>query len=149
TAIIILFTQFHTFDIEALFGNGGPVRHSAFLNGLWEAQTGSLPAIWQYVAVAGIFLAVAAKSAQFPLHTWLPNAMEGPTSISALIHAATMVASGVFLLGRTYPMFTTAELDILAVIGCFTAFMAATIALTQNDLKRILAYSTISQLGYM
>ena len=75
--------------------------------------------------------------------------MEGPTSVSALIHAATMVAAGVFLLGRVYPLFTTGELDILAIIGCFTAFMAATIALTQNDLKRILAYSTISQLGYM
>src|SRR5580698_8942565 len=75
--------------------------------------------------------------------------MEGPTSISALIHAATMVAAGVFLLGRVYPLFNQTELTILAVIGCFTAFMAATIALAQNDLKRILAYSTISQLGYM
>src|SRR3978361_899335 len=75
--------------------------------------------------------------------------MEGPTSVSALIHAATMVAAGVFLLGRVYPIFNTAELNVLAIIGCFTAFMAATIALTQNDLKRILAYSTISQLGFM
>jgi NADH-quinone oxidoreductase subunit L len=75
--------------------------------------------------------------------------MEGPTSVSALIHAATMVAAGVFLLGRVYPLFTPTELSILAGIGCFTAFMAATIALTQNDLKRILAYSTISQLGFM
>jgi NADH-quinone oxidoreductase subunit L len=75
--------------------------------------------------------------------------MEGPTSVSALIHAATMVAAGVFLLGRVYPLFNITELDILAVVGCFTAFLAATIALTQNDLKRILAYSTISQLGYM
>jgi NADH-quinone oxidoreductase subunit L len=108
-----------------------------------------LPPAWQYVTCAGIFLALAAKSAQFPLHTWLPDAMEGPTSVSALIHAATMVAAGVFLLGRVYPMFTPIELTILAVIGCFTAFMAATIALTQNDLKRILAYSTISQLGFM
>ena len=74
---------------------------------------------------------------------------KGPTSVSALIHAATMVAAGVFLLGRVYPIFTGQELTILAVIGCFTAFMAATIALTQNDLKRILAYSTISQLGFM
>jgi NADH-quinone oxidoreductase subunit L len=75
--------------------------------------------------------------------------MEGPTSVSALIHAATMVAAGVFLLGRVYPFFSPDELTILAAVGCFTAFMAATIALTQNDLKRILAYSTISQLGYM
>ncbi|MDR3693333.1 proton-conducting transporter membrane subunit, partial [Mucilaginibacter sp.] len=108
-----------------------------------------LPAIWQYIAFAGIFLAVAAKSAQFPLHTWLPDAMEGPTSVSALIHAATMVAAGVFLLGRVYPLFNDTELTILAIVGCFTTFMASTIALTQNDLKRILAYSTISQLGYM
>jgi NADH-quinone oxidoreductase subunit L len=108
-----------------------------------------MPAVWQYIACAGIIMAVAAKSAQFPLHTWLPDAMEGPTSVSALIHAATMVAAGVFLLGRFYPFFNGYELNALAIIGCFTAFMAATIALTQNDLKRILAYSTISQLGFM
>ncbi|WP_299516123.1 NADH-quinone oxidoreductase subunit L [Mucilaginibacter sp.] len=149
TAIIILFAQYHTFDITQLFGDGGLVSQSTITNGLWISPVGSLPAIWQYVACGGIFLGVAAKSAQFPLHTWLPDAMEGPTSVSALIHAATMVAAGVFLLGRVYPIFNTTELDILAVIGCFTAFMAATIALTQNDLKRILAYSTISQLGFM
>ena len=148
-AIIILFTQFHTADLIQLFGNNGLVMQSFIKNNQWIASTGQLPAIWQYVACGGIFLAVAAKSAQFPLHTWLPDAMEGPTSVSALIHAATMVAAGVFLLGRVYPMFNTVELNILAVIGCFTAFMAATIALTQNDLKRILAYSTISQLGFM
>ena len=149
SAIIILFTQFHTFDIVQLFAQKGLIAQSVIKNGLWIAPTGQMPAIWQYVACGGVFLAVAAKSAQFPLHTWLPDAMEGPTSVSALIHAATMVAAGVFLLGRVYPMFTDAELTILAVIGCFTAFMAATIALTQNDLKRILAYSTISQLGFM
>jgi NADH-quinone oxidoreductase subunit L len=137
-AILILFAQYHTADIARLFGNNALVR-----------GTDQIPALWQYIACAGIFLGVAAKSAQFPLHTWLPDAMEGPTSVSALIHAATMVAAGVFLLGRVYPMFNSTELDILAVIGCFTAFMAATIALTQNDLKRILAYSTISQLGFM
>jgi len=166
TAIIILFAMFHTFDIEKLFGPDGLVGKSSFITAQIEfngqptrfesvwilfASSGNraLPAIWQYIAFAGIFLAVAAKSAQFPLHTWLPDAMEGPTSVSALIHAATMVAAGVFLLGRVYPMFNSTELTILAVVGCFTAFMAATIALTQNDLKRILAYSTISQLGYM
>lgn len=148
-AIIILFTQFHTANLVQLFGNNGLVAQSFTKNNQWIASTGQLPAVWQYVAFGGIFLAVAAKSAQFPLHTWLPDAMEGPTSVSALIHAATMVAAGVFLLGRVYPMFNTTELNILAVIGCFTAFMAATIALTQNDLKRILAYSTISQLGFM
>jgi NADH-quinone oxidoreductase subunit L len=138
-AIAILFVVYRTFDIEQLFGSDALIRSAAF----------ELPGGWQYVACGGIFLAVAAKSAQFPLHTWLPDAMEGPTSISALIHAATMVAAGVFLLGRVYPMFNSQELIVLAVIGCFTAFMAATIALTQNDLKRILAYSTISQLGFM
>jgi NADH-quinone oxidoreductase subunit L len=149
TAILILFAQYHTFDITQLFGEGGLVSQSTIANGLWVSPNGSLPAVWQYVAFGGIFLGVAAKSAQFPLHTWLPDAMEGPTSVSALIHAATMVAAGVFLLGRVYPVFNTQELDVLAIIGCFTAFLAATIALTQNDMKRILAYSTISQLGFM
>jgi NADH-quinone oxidoreductase subunit L len=149
TAIIILFAQYRTFDIVQLFGADGLISQSTIQNGLWVTPAGSLPAIWQYIACGGIMLGVAAKSAQFPLHTWLPDAMEGPTSVSALIHAATMVAAGVFLLGRVYPIFNTAELDILAIVGCFTAFMAATIALTQNDLKRILAYSTISQLGFM
>lgn len=139
TAILLIFSTYHTFDLDSLFG-----QHAALLN-----STISFNDAWHYVAFAGIFLAVAAKSAQFPLHTWLPDAMEGPTSVSALIHAATMVAAGVFLLGRVYPMFNSAELTFLAIAGCFTAFMAATIALTQNDLKRILAYSTISQLGYM
>jgi NADH-quinone oxidoreductase subunit L len=148
-AIFILFAQYRTFDIVQLFGDGGLVSQSVTKFGFWTGPIRGLPVVWQYIACGGIFLAVAAKSAQFPLHTWLPDAMEGPTSVSALIHAATMVAAGVFLLGRVYPLFTTGELDVLAVIGCFTAFMAATIALTQNDLKRILAYSTISQLGYM
>ncbi|MES2276838.1 MAG: NADH-quinone oxidoreductase subunit L [Bacteroidota bacterium] len=144
-AIMVLYAHFHTFDIDALFGNNALVIKDT----LWMNQNTAMPAVWQYIACGGIIMAVAAKSAQFPLHTWLPDAMEGPTSVSALIHAATMVAAGVFLLGRFYPFFNTAELNALAIIGCFTAFMAATIALTQNDLKRILAYSTISQLGFM
>ncbi len=148
-AILILFAQFGTFDMVQLFGEGGLVGQSFIQDVSWVTPAGSIAATWQYVACAGIFLGVAAKSAQFPLHTWLPDAMEGPTSVSALIHAATMVAAGVFLLGRVYPLFSPEELIILAAIGSFTAFMAATIALTQNDLKRILAYSTISQLGYM
>lgn len=149
TAVLILFAQYHTFDLAQLFGDKGLVSQSVIKDGVWLAPTGHLPAVWQYLACGGIFLGVSAKSAQFPLHTWLPDAMEGPTSVSALIHAATMVAAGVFLLGRVYPMFNDAEHTVLTIIGCFTAFMGATIAITQNDLKRILAYSTISQLGYM
>ena len=91
------------------------------------------------------------KSGQFPLHSWLPDAMEGPTPVSALIHAATMVAAGVFLVARFYPIFQEAQhtLTVVALIGAFTAFMAATMGLVMNDIKRVMAYSTISQLGYM
>jgi NADH-quinone oxidoreductase subunit L len=98
-----------------------------------------------------LFVAAAAKSAQFPLHVWLPDAMEGPTPVSALIHAATMVTAGVYLVARTAPLFTRApaSLAVVAGIGGFTALFAATIACVQTDIKRVLAYSTISQLGYM
>ena len=91
------------------------------------------------------------KSAQFPLHVWLPDAMEGPTPVSALIHAATMVNAGVYFIARTSPLFASAPsaLLIVAAIGIFTAILAASIALTQKDIKRVLAYSTLSQLGYM
>jgi NADH-quinone oxidoreductase subunit L len=108
-----------------------------------------MPEIWLSIAGFSFFLGAMAKSAQFPLHTWLPDAMEGPTSISSLLHAATMVAAGVFLIARIYSVFDPLVLDIMVWIGAFTAFMATTIALTQNDIKRILAYSTISQLGFM
>jgi NADH-quinone oxidoreductase subunit L len=97
----------------------------------------------------GIFCGCIGKSAQFPLHVWLPDAMEGPTPVSALVHSATMVAAGVYLTGRFYPMFLPEVLVVIATIGCITLFMAATIALTATDIKRVLAYSTISQLGYM
>lgn len=98
-----------------------------------------------------VFLGPVAKSAQFPLHVWLPDAMEGPTPISALIHAATMVAAGVFLIARMYPVFEhiPAAMNTIAWTGAFTAFLGASIALTQNDIKKGLAYSTVSQLGYM
>jgi NADH-quinone oxidoreductase subunit L len=99
-----------------------------------------------------IFCGTVGKSAQFPLHVWLPDAMEGPTPVSALIHAATMVAAGVFLVARTYPIFLAdggAALAVVAFIGAFTALFAATIAVAQHDIKRILAYSTLSQLGFM
>lgn len=135
--ILLVYSHCHTFDMVALF-DSHPLANLTDLNAGW-------------ITVAGICLlcGAIAKSAQFPLYTWLPDAMEGPTSVSALIHAATMVAAGIFLLGRVYPIFNTDVLIIIAIIGCFTAFMAASIALTQNDLKRILAYSTISQLGFM
>ena len=98
-----------------------------------------------------IFLGPVAKSAQFPLHVWLPDAMEGPTPISALIHAATMVAAGVFLVARMYPVFEHIPtlMTIIAWTGAITSFIGATIAITQNDIKKGLAYSTMSQLGYM
>lgn len=101
------------------------------------------------VAGLGIFCGCVGKSAQFPLHVWLPDAMEGPTPVSALVHSATMVAAGVFLVGRFYPIFTPEVLLVIAIIGTITLFMAATIAITATDIKRVLAYSTVSQLGYM
>jgi NADH-quinone oxidoreductase subunit L len=98
-----------------------------------------------------LFFGATGKSAQFPLHVWLPDAMEGPTPVSALIHAATMVTAGVYMVARSSALFqlTPAASAAVAAIGALTAFFAATIALTQNDIKRVLAYSTVSQLGYM
>jgi NADH-quinone oxidoreductase subunit L len=96
-----------------------------------------------------IFCGAMGKSAQFPLHVWLPDAMEGPTPVSALIHAATMVAAGVYMLCRTLFLFNADSLHVIAYIGGFTALLAALIAVQQNDIKRIIAYSTLSQLGYM
>ena len=117
---------------------------------------------WWILSMAGLiavllFFGAMGKSAQFPLHVWLPDAMEGPTPVSALIHAATMVAAGVFMVGRMFPLFTagaveggsTPALDFVMWIGCFTAVFSATIAVGQFDIKRVLAYSTCSQLGYM
>jgi NAD(P)H-quinone oxidoreductase subunit 5 len=114
-------------------------------------NTGSLSAGLAAVFAILVFLGPMAKSAQFPLHVWLPDAMEGPTPISALIHAATMVAAGVFLVARMYPVFEhiPTVMTVIAYTGAFTAFMGATIAITQNDIKKGLAFSTMSQLGYM
>ena len=97
----------------------------------------------------GLFMGAVGKSSQFPLHIWLPDAMEGPTPVSALMHAATMVAAGVYLSVRLFPLFTPEALLFIAYTGGFTAIFAATIAITQNDIKKVLAYSTVSQLGYM
>ena len=98
----------------------------------------------------GFLIGAIGKSAQFPLHNWLPDAMEGPTSVSALIHSATMVTAGVFLISRLFPLFQQSDImTLVSIIGAITSFIAATMALTSTDIKRVLAYSTISQLGYM
>lgn len=105
---------------------------------------------WMLVlAGIGIFLGCVGKSAQFPLQVWLPDAMEGPTPVSALVHSATMVAAGVYLVGRVYPLFAPEVLMTIAYVGAITAFIAATIAIVQTDIKKVLAYSTVSQLGFM
>src|SRR5256884_1283653 len=98
-----------------------------------------------------LFIGAMGKSAQFLLHTWLPDAMEGPTPVSALIHAATMVTAGVFMVARLSPLYEAATYarDVVIIIGAITAFFAASVGLVQNDIKRIIAYSTCSQLGYM
>ncbi|MFN0156811.1 MAG: NADH-quinone oxidoreductase subunit L [Bacteroidota bacterium] len=135
--IMILFATFHTFGLNEIFEgiNSGTIPYGS--EG-WLTAAGVL-----------IFCGAVGKSAQFPLHVWLPDAMEGPTPVSALIHAATMVAAGVYLVARTFPLMTADALTAIAYIGAITAFISATIAIAQNDIKKVLAYSTISQLGYM
>jgi NADH-quinone oxidoreductase subunit L len=116
-----------------------------------KVASGAIPPAILTLAAVGVFCGAVGKSAQFPLHVWLPDAMEGPTPVSALIHAATMVAAGVYLVARSMNLFV-ASADaamIVACIGLITSFLAASIGLVQNDIKRILAYSTVSQLGYM
>ena len=149
-AIIYLFFQADNFAADGL--NALHIPH------IWEAAApvaaggagivagGAL--LWLCL---GLFAGAAGKSGQFPLHTWLPDAMEGPTPVSALIHAATMVAAGVFLVGRFFPVFAESQVAmmVVALIGAFTAVFAATMGLAANDIKRVMAYSTVSQLGYM
>jgi NADH:ubiquinone oxidoreductase subunit 5 (subunit L)/multisubunit Na+/H+ antiporter MnhA subunit len=131
--------------IRAIRGFDAVVVHEKVKD--WRAQGYGY---WLLViAGLGIFCGCVGKSAQFPLHVWLPDAMEGPTPVSALIHAATMVAAGVYLVGRFYPVFTPEVLLVIACVGCITLFLAATIALVATDIKRVLAYSTVSQLGFM
>ncbi|MET3697115.1 NADH dehydrogenase subunit L [Bacillus oleivorans] len=115
------------------------------------AETGLLSGTIAILCALLIFIGAVGKSGQFPLHTWLPDAMEGPTPVSALIHAATMVAAGVYLVAILFPLFSLSETAMYTVscLGGFTAIFAASIALVQNDIKRVLAYSTVSQLGYM
>ncbi len=135
-AILVLYYNTGTFNIGEL--------HELAIAGILAGTTLTWAAI-------GIFSGAMGKSAQFPLHIWLPDAMEGPTPVSALIHSATMVSAGVFLVARTFPLFehSTQALTTVAVIGGFTAIFAASMGLVMNDMKRVLAYSTISQLGYM
>jgi NADH-quinone oxidoreductase subunit L len=135
TGVILLFVKFGTFNFGELAG---------LIPGANGAASLALIA-------ALIFIGPIGKSAQFPLHVWLPDAMEGPTPVSALIHAATMVAAGVYLIARGFILFESVHGVLLAMayIGGFTAIFAASIALVQDDIKRILAFSTLSQLGYM
>ncbi|MHB8840723.1 MAG: NADH-quinone oxidoreductase subunit L [Candidatus Aquicultor sp.] len=130
--LVLLYITAGTLDMDKVFGMHIPEATAALISILF-------------------FCGAVGKSAQFPLHVWLPDAMEGPTPVSALIHAATMVAAGVYLVARSYPLFEMGpvSLEVVAIIGTITAFMAATIALTATDIKKVLAYSTISQLGYM
>lgn len=135
--IMIVWMQFATTTFHGVFSAIGSGT-IPFGSDAWLTAAGIL-----------IFCGAVGKSAQFPLHVWLPDAMEGPTPVSALIHAATMVAAGVYLIARTFPMLTADALMVIAYIGAITAFISATVAMVQNDIKKILAYSTISQLGYM
>jgi NADH-quinone oxidoreductase subunit L len=135
--VMIIFFTFRTFTFDVIFA---------------AISSGHIPMGsegWLTAAGILIFCGAIGKSAQFPLHVWLPDAMEGPTPVSALIHAATMVAAGVYLVARVFVFFTADALTVITYIGAITAFVAATIAITQNDIKKVLAYSTISQLGYM
>lgn len=135
-ALLLIWTRGGTFQIDEI--------HELVISGALSAST----VTWFGL---GLFAGAAGKSAQFPLHVWLPDAMEGPTPVSALIHAATMVAAGVYLVGRFYPVYehSADAREFLAWIGAVTALVAATIAVVQTDFKRVLAYSTVSQLGYM
>ena len=133
--------------ILMVWGLLGSLNFSALQN----AMLSNPAALGASATIAGllIFCGAAGKSAQFPLHVWLPDAMEGPTPVSALIHAATMVAAGVYMLCRTLFLYNADALHVIAYIGGFTALLAALMAVQQNDIKRIIAYSTLSQLGYM
>lgn len=135
--IMILFMTYGSFMFEDIFAG---------------IASGTLPfnnPTMLTLAGIGIFMGAMGKSAQWPLHVWLPDAMEGPTPVSALIHAATMVAAGVYLVAKVFWMFTADALTFIAIIGTITAFVSATIAITQVDFKKVLAYSTVSQLGFM
>jgi len=143
--VMLIFAIFGTLQYQEVFA-GAASQAALTLNVGGHWQVGVLTMICLL-----LFAGAVGKSAQFPLHVWLPDAMEGPTPISALIHAATMVTAGVFMVARLAPLYnlSPAAMDVVAVTGGFTAIFAATIAITQNDIKRVVAYSTVSQLGYM
>lgn len=146
--LAILYLFFHANTLGAQDINGGAFD----IDSINQAAKSGLLGVGVITWIAmGIFAGAAGKSAQFPLHVWLPDAMEGPTPVSALIHAATMVVAGVFLVARFFPLFEASPtaMTIVALIGGFTAIFAATMGLVMNDIKRVLAYSTVSQLGYM
>ncbi|MFE8698082.1 NADH-quinone oxidoreductase subunit L [Cytobacillus sp. FJAT-53684] len=134
--MILLFWQVGSFEYDEIFA---------------AVEAGAVSTTMITLTAILIFIGAMGKSGQFPLHTWLPDAMEGPTPVSALIHAATMVAAGVYLVASLFPLFTASETALMtvAIIGAFTAIFAASIGLVQKDIKRVLAYSTVSQLGYM
>src|SRR5688500_12300279 len=131
-------------SLWAILGNAGTLNEGSL-----PIPGGAITAGLLTVIGVGLFFGAVGKSAQFPLHVWLPDAMEGPTPVSALIHAATMVAAGVYLVGRIFPILTPDAKLFIAIIGCITLTMAALIACAQTDIKKVLAYSTLSQLGYM
>ncbi|RKU09851.1 NADH-quinone oxidoreductase subunit L [Candidatus Poribacteria bacterium] len=139
--MMMLFAKFKTLSLYDGTENG--------IFTLVEGLSGTGDIIWLSIAGILIFCGAIGKSAQVPLHTWLPDAMEGPTPVSALIHAATMVAAGVYLTARMFPILTDTSSLVIAYIGGITALVAATIAIVRFDIKRVLAYSTVSQLGYM
>ncbi|MCY2963499.1 MAG: proton-conducting transporter membrane subunit, partial [Planctomycetota bacterium] len=140
TGVFLIWTTFGSTEFSAVLGDSAAIAKLASTN----------PYLLTTICLC-LFTGAIGKSAQFPLHVWLPDAMEGPTPVSALIHAATMVTAGVYLVARCTPLFQLAPdaQVFVALIGGITALLAALIALTQNDLKRVLAYSTVSQLGFM
>ncbi len=144
--MMMLFKQFNTLSLYGDDGDGGIFTRIADPTYFTPDTIGI---VWLSVAGILIFCGAVGKSAQVPLHTWLPDAMEGPTPVSALIHAATMVAAGVYLVARMFPILTPTSSLVIAYVGGITALVAATIAIVRFDIKRVLAYSTISQLGYM
>jgi NADH-quinone oxidoreductase subunit L len=147
--VALIFPRVRVLDPKAEGHFDGPGTITVVQDVPGPRDYGYIP-YWLLVAAGlGIFLGCVGKSAQFPLQVWLPDAMEGPTPVSALIHAATMVAAGVYLVGRCYPLFTPEVLLTIAYVGGITLFVAASVAVVMTDIKKVLAYSTVSQLGYM